>query len=76
MRRKKLTFDEFVKKFDYNSFNESAFQNKKTGKFVHGWRYYLTEQITEEQKTFLEQFKNVKVSYDVVFIGNSCFEEA
>lgn len=86
MAKKKLTFDVFIKNFTYHSFSESAFLNKKSGKFVHGWKYYLTDKITEEQNVFLEQFKNVKVgkanyvnandiTYDVVFIGNSCFKE-
>ena len=84
MRRKKLTFDEFVKKFDYHSFSETAFKNVNTGKFVHGYKYYLCTKITDEQKVFLEQFKNIKIgnaqyryskdiTYDCIFIGNSCF---
>lgn len=85
MRRKKLTFDEFVKKFDYHSFSETAFSNEKTGKFVYGYKYYLRTNLTDEQKVFLEQFKNIKIgntnyryyskyiSYDYIFIGNSCF---
>ena len=83
-KRKKLTFDVFIKNFEYHTFSETAFMNKKTGKFVHGWKYYLCEKLTEEQKLFLEQFENVKtgnssykydknINYDCVFIGNSCF---
>jgi len=72
--------------FEYHTFRETAFRNEKNGKFVHGWKYYLCTKLTDEQKLFLEQFKNVKIgnaqyiyskdiTYDCIFIGNSCFQE-
>ena len=79
MKRKKATLQ------DLNALNIGffAFQRIKNNDGVFGWRYTLEKSLTDEQRYYLNQFKNVQYSscsyryaseikHDVVMLFDRC----